>query len=67
MLRYLTVTLLATSFCYEQIFDLDRMVLSLKTAKSIAKFCFDSEDEMNSYISKIVKLTNRKYTDGYNI
>lgn len=66
MQKLLVVALLATSFCYEQIFDLDRMVLALKSAKIIAKLCFERDDEMLAYISKMVKLTNRKYTDGYN-
>ena len=65
-MRLLIVTLLSLTYCYEQVLDLNRMVLTLKTACDSAKQFFDKNDEINVYLGKIVKLTNRKYATGYN-
>ena len=42
------------------------MVLTLKTAIDCGKRYFSKTDEINVYLKKIVKLTNRKYATGYN-
>lgn len=64
--RLLVMALISLSYCYEQVLDLNRMVLTIKVARDVSKHFFQYNDEFNIYLRKIVKLTNRKYAHVYN-